>query len=672
MARTPASLPEPPRAAAAAIAAAALVAFIALALGDLFTASPTSDETAHLVAGYSYFVTHDYRLNPEHPPLAKMIAALPLLGMNVWPARFSEPADGTRAFEYFREAWAMAIGFPAMFEWRTAQLLLYGLRDRTNVDPLEAPTEVAYAPGDFLNDAEVIFHRARLMMLLLGVALAVVIFCWSYELWGLWGAAFSLLLVSFDPNLIAHSTLVTTDVPVSLAYAATLYLFWRFSRRMTLARGAAFAVMFGLAQTVKYSAVLLVPIVLILAISASLSRRAGEGGAKRRVRAYAMAIAAAAVASIFFIWAIYGFRESTAPDPEAARTEYARAAATLRQRVVDPSTVVPTGHLDVRGAVQRWAAMAAIARTIPDTANESDLQLAMRISRPGLVGRLILFAHEHHLLPEAYLFGFASTVSSSLLRSSYLNGRYSNTGFPDYFLLTTLWKTPLPILAGLAIGLLQAWRRRKIGLGFLIWPIVIYAGYAITGNIHIGHRHIFPVLPFLYALCGAAGAWWLSLRRRRALVGVIALVWLAIGAAVVLLPRPASVINQHLAYLNEFAGGPRAGALKLTDSNFDWGQDLERLGRWYESSGIAEPIDLVYAGNADPRRYGIRYRNRRRPDFPLPQAPGIFAISQIDYLGIQFDPGHRRAYWDALLAKHGAERVETPGSSIFVYRLTRP
>src|SRR5256885_9853332 len=84
MARSPRPSPAPPRAAAAwIVSAAALAAFIALALGDLLTASPTSDETAHLTAGYSVLVTHDYRLNPEHPPLVKMHAALPLVGMRV-------------------------------------------------------------------------------------------------------------------------------------------------------------------------------------------------------------------------------------------------------------------------------------------------------------------------------------------------------------------------------------------------------------------------------------------------------------------------------------------------------------------------------------------------------------------------------------------------------------
>src|SRR5437870_7767171 len=154
MARTPTPPPAPPRAAAAVVAAAALVAFIALALGDLLTASPTSDETAHLAAGYSYLVTHDYRLNPEHPPLVKMFAALPLLGMRVWPSRFSDAADGTRAFAYFREAWAMSIANPSFSEWRVAQLLLYSFRDRVGVDPLEAPTTRTYQRDYFLNDAD--------------------------------------------------------------------------------------------------------------------------------------------------------------------------------------------------------------------------------------------------------------------------------------------------------------------------------------------------------------------------------------------------------------------------------------------------------------------------------------------------------------------------------------
>lgn len=647
-------------------AAAALIAFILLALGDLLTTSPTYDETVHLVAGYSYLVTHDYRLNPEHPPLVKMIAALPLLGMRVWPAGFREPADGTRAFAYFREAWAMSLASPGLSEWRVAQMLLYGMRDRPGVDPLDAPTTVAYAHESFLNDADAMFRAARLMMLALGVALVLLVFAWSYEIWGVWAATFSLLLICFDPNFIAHSTLVTTDVPVALAYTATMYAFWRFTRQMTIGRGVAFAVAFGVAQTVKFSAVLLAPIVVLVAIVMIVRDR-------RRAWPVLAAIAGAALSAVIIIWAVYGFRESTAPDPEAARREEVAVRQTLRQRVLDAPDVWPTGHLDVRRAVDRWAAMETLAKTMPDTASEADVRREMRTSGPGMTGRMLLFANEYHLLPEAYLFGFASTVSSSLLRSSYLDGNYSNTGFPDYFLKTFLWKTPLPIIAALIVGLLLAWRRRKEGLGLLATSVVVYVGYAATAHINIGHRHLFPVFPFLYVLCGAAGMWWSSQRKRRALVGALVVGWLALGAVVVvLLPRPALVVNQHLAYINEFGGGPLAGALKLSDSNFDWGQDLKRLGQWYAASGIKEPINLVYFGNADPRSYGIRYRNLRSPDFPEPRGPGWFAISQTDYVGLEFDPNHRSGYWQSMLERHGAQRVETPAHSIFVYRLAGP
>ena len=44
--------------------------------------SATQDEAVHLVAGYSYWRTRDFRINPEHPPLAKLIAALPALAIN--------------------------------------------------------------------------------------------------------------------------------------------------------------------------------------------------------------------------------------------------------------------------------------------------------------------------------------------------------------------------------------------------------------------------------------------------------------------------------------------------------------------------------------------------------------------------------------------------------------
>src|SRR4051794_28303301 len=86
----PPAAPLPPRAFAFAIAAAAIVAFVVFAIANIRAMSPTTDETTHLAAGVSYLGAHDFRLNPEHPPLLKMLAALPLRGMSVWPAAREE------------------------------------------------------------------------------------------------------------------------------------------------------------------------------------------------------------------------------------------------------------------------------------------------------------------------------------------------------------------------------------------------------------------------------------------------------------------------------------------------------------------------------------------------------------------------------------------------------
>src|SRR5438105_4136980 len=65
----------------------AIFGFLVLSFAK--SSSATFDETSHLPAGYSYWRWHDYRLNPEHPPLVKKLAAVPLLWSKVWPAEIA-------------------------------------------------------------------------------------------------------------------------------------------------------------------------------------------------------------------------------------------------------------------------------------------------------------------------------------------------------------------------------------------------------------------------------------------------------------------------------------------------------------------------------------------------------------------------------------------------------
>ena len=66
-----------------AFVAAGVALYAALAITSMRTQSATFDEGSHLPAGYTYLKLGDHRLNPEHPPLVKTLAALPLLFMDV-------------------------------------------------------------------------------------------------------------------------------------------------------------------------------------------------------------------------------------------------------------------------------------------------------------------------------------------------------------------------------------------------------------------------------------------------------------------------------------------------------------------------------------------------------------------------------------------------------------
>ena len=71
-----------PRVATAA-ALLLLSLFTALTVWEMSGDSVTSDERIHLPVGYAYWTKREFRLNPEHPPLIKLLGAAPLLPLNL-------------------------------------------------------------------------------------------------------------------------------------------------------------------------------------------------------------------------------------------------------------------------------------------------------------------------------------------------------------------------------------------------------------------------------------------------------------------------------------------------------------------------------------------------------------------------------------------------------------
>ncbi|MBK5259812.1 MAG: glycosyltransferase family 39 protein [Thermoanaerobaculia bacterium] len=599
--------------------AAILAVFAALALVGAAGNSPTSDELTHLAAGRSYLATGDFRLNREHPPLLKAIAALPLIATPLFP----DPVRASDAHTRMREAWGHAATDNAP-QWRFGRIFFFGVTDealaRENGGTNDGfvPT-ASFGQADFINRTGRLFFRARAMMVLLGVLLGALIFVWSRELWGAAGGVVSLMLFAFDPNFIAHAALVTTDAGVTLFMTATAYFFWRAIRGGRRRESILFAISFALALLSKFSAVLLIPIVIAIVL---LSR-------ERIARAAALA-ALAVITAIGAIWIAYGFRAGD--------------------------------RVDVGSAIHDRAARRAALEAFPSGIRQEDVDRLRTDAPLSALERAVVFADRVNLLPETYLHGFAVTAATSIGRPSFINGRFSFAGFRDYFFWTTIYKLPVITLLAIAAGLAIGWRTEA--RVFILAPIVIYLGFAIWSRMNIGHRHILPIFPFVYVLCGSLGPYIAAKKKLAIVAGLI----LAVSANVVFLPRPASLIGHHLSYVNELGGGPLEGYRVVTDSNFDWGQDLKRLGEWLRAHEVREPVNLVYFGNADPAYYGIRYHNLRPARLPV--VPGYLAVSTIDYLGVLFAADQRR-YWEGFVERTEAKLVGRAGYSILIFRVER-
>ena len=198
--------------------------FITLTVSSYTRESATWDEPQHVVTGYSALRFHDYRTDPEHPPFLRMWAALPLLMLD------DVKIDLQRIDAVDPVTWA-------------------------GRDQFFFCHETLYVA----NDADHLLYQARFMIVLLGVLLGVLLFCWTRELLGFWPAAIVLGLYTIEPNLLAHARLVTTDFGVTCFIFGTLYFLWRTTRRLTVTNLCGLLGFFVSAQVSKFSALLLGP-----------------------------------------------------------------------------------------------------------------------------------------------------------------------------------------------------------------------------------------------------------------------------------------------------------------------------------------------------------------------------------------------------------------------------
>ena len=434
--------------------------------------------------------------------------------------------------------------------------------------------------------------------------LALLVFEASYRMFGRGPALLALALVVFEPNILAHGALVTTDMALTFCLFAAVYAFYRYVKSPTAWRLAQCGFVAGLALAAKLSGILVFPILGSLALAELLmSRSSGpvpESGAlirvetsKRQTVRLAVALMLIAAIAVAVLWGLYAFRFEARPDG-----------------LMTP----PLG------------------------------EFAQYLKGPAK-SQLILGLWSWRILPESYLHGLVKAMIEAK-RPTFLFGEVSPYGQWFYFPAAFLIKSTLGLLLLLFLALIaKALRRKDIRreVLFATIPPTLFLVVSLASGINIGLRHVLPVYPFLLVLA-AAGAWSLTEQHRR---------WAYVVAALILFHAFSSVRSfpNYLAYSNEIWGGPANTYKVLADSNVDWGQGLKAAKRYLDRHHITQ-CWFAYFGTVDPAYYDIpckllpafRTMRERAQDVTPEIIQGTVLISGTEWSGQYWGPGELNPY----------------------------
>jgi hypothetical protein len=216
------------------VVAGLLILMALLAGASARRESVTIDEVAHIGAGVSYLQKLDLRMNPEHPPLAKVLAALPLVlrGVHADYSHLSWTFSGEQNFNQFIGEWVF--GHWLIMNW---------------------------------NDPYAVVWWARVPMIGVMLLLGLVLYILGSRLGGSWGGLLCLCAYVSMPSFLAFGPLVITDVLIALFWILAVWQLpemWRSPSRLGVIK---FAVILSAAFLTKFSSGLLFFVFVAVALS---------------------------------------------------------------------------------------------------------------------------------------------------------------------------------------------------------------------------------------------------------------------------------------------------------------------------------------------------------------------------------------------------------------------
>lgn len=229
----------------------------------------TLDEPYHIAAGVSYVKYHDFRVNPEHPPLVKL--------------------------------------------WVGSAIAVTGFRLDTLRQFSDKPEERLFTTQTTLrqNDPDSVQRRARAAMYVLNGLLLLALAFALRQVFGDAAALGTLLFLAIDPTVAAHLPVVMTDLPVALCSATAVVLAARAFQTWKWGHLVACAGALGLALAAKHSAPVVLLGVIGVGVACALVQN-NSAGKNSRTKKLGKLVALL-TSAMLVLWATYFFRYAETP-----------------------------------------------------------------------------------------------------------------------------------------------------------------------------------------------------------------------------------------------------------------------------------------------------------------------------------------------------------------------
>jgi len=468
-----------------------LAIFLIICVSSIRDKSAAGDEVKYITSANVYLHTGKYTFDSMHPPLIKQIFALPSLILKPHINFESKHLkDG-------KETW---FGY-----------------------------EFLFGSG---NDADSIIFFTRLINIFIGVALGILIFIFTLELFEKVSAFTALFVYCFSPTIIAHTRLVGLDVGGSFFILLNIFIFWKLFQSPSIRNYFLLLFVFSLAILSRYISLLFIPLLLIIYFGLKMKNQTEkiDAWAKLKIKKFnknsvisIILIFLLSLAFISFImWVDYGFET-----PNLKITRYIPLE-------FEGNSFLSFTHL--------------IIRNVP--------------------------------FIQSYKEGLAFHLKDSAIgHLPYFFGRNTQKGLIWYFPIAFLIKTPIPLLIMFFISLYILNKKSKEFV-FLITPIIIlFLYFSFINKIFIGVRHILPIYPFIFIMIGGSVNY-IKKNLFLKFLTISLVIWLVIGNFL--------IYPHYLSYFNEFIGGPDNGHKYLVDSNIDWGQDLVLFKKHINKKNLSE------------------------------------------------------------------------------------